>query len=126
MSDEQAPVVQSARVSGRHVHLITYSDGNVPIKANLLFHSQQDAQRFVDRVLGVSVRTAEQERADVVAWLHRRSRYWHQEADAARTTATEYGCEARASALHRNAHAIERGDHVGSAEVHVAARLKSR
>lgn len=73
-------VVQSARASGRHVRVTTYSDGDVPITATLVFHAPEDAQRFVDRVLGVEDRTerdayrAELERLREVAASYLRGR----------------------------------------------------
>lgn len=53
-----ARVVLSAGQNGRYVYLSTYREGPLErheIKASLLFHSESDAERFYNRVLGIDI-----------------------------------------------------------------------
>lgn len=53
------PLVQSAKASGREVDIVTYTDGNSPCKARLLFHAPEDARRFVAALDQVAAASAE-------------------------------------------------------------------
>lgn len=53
-------LIESARASGRWLHVVTYHDGpKCPIEARLLFKRPEDAQRVAEILLGIDAEQPE-------------------------------------------------------------------